>query len=73
MVSEKFVKGRLIKEDKFSAKIMRFSSSERGFDTTSFKSNLDLIAFIKNYLNIYKIKSTLAYGDLKYISGPKTC
>ena len=34
-----------------------------GFDTTSFKSNLDLIAFIKNYLNIYKIKSTLVYDS----------
>ena len=34
-----------------------------GFDTTSFKSNLDLIAFIKNYLNIHKIKSTLVYDS----------
>ena len=30
-----------------------------GFDTTSFKSNLDLIKFIENYLNQYKIKSEL--------------
>ena len=34
-----------------------------GFDTTSFKSNLDLIEFIKNYLNIHKIKSTLVYDS----------
>ena len=34
-----------------------------GFDTTSFKSNLDLIAYIKNYLNIHKIKSTLVYDS----------
>jgi len=34
-----------------------------GFDTTSSKSNLDLIAFIKSYLNIHKIKSTLVYDS----------
>ena len=36
-----------------------------GFDTTSFKSNLDLIKFIENYLNQYKIKSELVYDDTK--------
>ena len=30
-----------------------------GFDTTSFKSNLDLIKFIENYLNDFNIKSKL--------------
>lgn len=36
-----------------------------GFDTTSFKSNLNLIKFIKNYLNKYEIKSELVYDDTK--------
>ena len=36
-----------------------------GFDTTSFKSNLNLIKFIKNYLNKYEIKSELVYNDTK--------
>ena len=36
-----------------------------GFDTTSFKSNLNLIKFIENYLNQYKIKSELVYDDTK--------
>ena len=36
-----------------------------GFDTTSFKSNLDLIKFIENYLNQYKIKSELVYDETK--------
>jgi len=31
------------------------------FDTTSYKSNLDLIAFVESYLNTYKIKSTLVF------------
>ena len=31
------------------------------FDTTSYKSNLELIEFIENYLNAYKIKSNLVY------------
>ena len=34
-----------------------------GFDTTSSKSNLDLIGFIESYLNIHKIKSTLVYNS----------
>ena len=36
-----------------------------GFDTTSSKSNLDLIGFIESYLNIHKIKSTLVYNSSK--------
>ena len=36
-----------------------------GFDTTSFKSNLNLIKFIENYLNQYEIKSELVYNDTK--------
>lgn len=36
-----------------------------GFDTTSFKSNLNLIKYIENYLNQYKIKSELVYNDIK--------
>ena len=36
-----------------------------GFYTTSFKSNLDLIKFIENYLNQYKIKSELVYDETK--------
>ena len=36
-----------------------------GFDTTSFKSNLNLIKFIENYLNQYEIKSELVYDDTK--------
>jgi len=34
-----------------------------GFDTTSSKSNLDLIEFIESYLNNHKIKSTLVYDS----------
>ena len=34
-----------------------------GFDTTSSKSNLDLIEFIESYLNKHKIKSTLIYDS----------
>ncbi len=34
-----------------------------GFDTTSFKSNLDLIKFIENYLNDFNIKSKLVYDE----------
>ena len=33
------------------------------FDTTSSKSNLDLIEFIESYLNSHKIKSTLVYDS----------
>jgi len=33
------------------------------FDTTSSKSNLDLIEFIESYLNNHKIKSTLVYDS----------
>ena len=33
------------------------------FDTTSSKSNLDLIEFIESYLNKHKIKSTLIYDS----------
>ena len=36
-----------------------------GFDTTSFKSNLDLIKFIENYLNDFNIKSELIYDESK--------
>ena len=36
-----------------------------GFDSTSFKSNLNLIKFIENYLNQYEIKSELVYDDTK--------
>ncbi len=36
-----------------------------GFDTTSFKSNLDLIKFIENYLNDFNIKSELVYDETK--------
>jgi len=36
-----------------------------GFDTTSFKSNLDLIKFIENYLNDFNIKSELIYDETK--------
>jgi len=36
-----------------------------GFDTTSFKSNLNLIKFVENYLNQYEIKSELVYDDTK--------
>ena len=36
-----------------------------GFDTTSFKSNLNLIKFVENYLNQYKIKSELVYDETK--------
>ena len=36
-----------------------------GFDTTSFKSNLDLIKFIENYLNDFNIKSKLVYDETK--------
>ena len=36
-----------------------------GFDTTSFKSNLNLIMFIEDYLNQYKIKSELVYDETK--------
>ena len=32
-----------------------------GFDTTSYKSNLDLIAFVESYLDTHNIKSTLVY------------
>ena len=35
------------------------------FDTTSFKSNLNLIKFIENYLNQNKIKSELIYDEAK--------
>ena len=35
------------------------------FDTTSFKSNLDLIKFIENYLNDLNIKSELVYDETK--------
>ena len=35
------------------------------FDTTSFKSNLNLIKFIENYLNDLNIKSELIYDDTK--------
>ena len=35
------------------------------FDTTSFKSNLDLIKFIENYLNDFNIKSKLVYDETK--------
>ncbi|MDA9647546.1 acetylornithine deacetylase [Candidatus Pelagibacter sp.] len=35
------------------------------FDTTSFKSNLDLIKFIENYLNDLNIKSELIYDENK--------
>ena len=35
------------------------------FDTTSFKSNLDLIRFIENYLNDLNIKSELIYDETK--------
>ena len=35
------------------------------FDTTSFKSNLDLIKFIENYLNDWNIKSELIYDETK--------
>ena len=35
------------------------------FDTTSFKSNLDLIKFIENYLNDFNIKSELIYDENK--------
>ena len=35
------------------------------FDTTSFKSNLDLIKFIENYLNEFNIKSELIYNETK--------
>ena len=34
-----------------------------GFDTTSYKSNLDLIAFVESYLNTHNIKSTLVYDS----------
>ena len=34
-----------------------------GFDTTSYKSNLDLIAFIESYLNTHNIKSTLVHDS----------
>ena len=37
------------------------------FDTTSFKSNLDLIKFIENYLNDLNIKSELIYDETKNI------
>ena len=33
------------------------------FDTTSYKSNLELISFVENYLNSYNIKSTLVYDS----------
>jgi len=36
-----------------------------GFDTSSFKSNLNLIKYIENYLNQYKIKSELVYDETK--------
>jgi acetylornithine deacetylase len=35
------------------------------FDTTSFKSNLNLIKFIENYLNDLNIKSELVYDETK--------
>ena len=35
------------------------------FDTTSFKSNLDLIKFIENYLIDLNIKSELIYDETK--------
>jgi acetylornithine deacetylase len=35
------------------------------FDTTSFKSNLDLIKYIENYLNDLNIKSELIYDETK--------
>ena len=35
------------------------------FDTTSFKSNLDLIKFIENYLNDLNVKSELIYDETK--------
>ena len=34
-----------------------------GFDTTSYKSNLEMINFIKDYLNELNVKSTLIYDD----------
>tara|TARA_Y100000590_G_scaffold105554_1_gene120088 strand:+ start:1221 stop:2393 length:1173 start_codon:yes stop_codon:yes gene_type:complete len=34
-----------------------------GFDTTSYKSNLEMINFIKDYLNKLNVKSTLIYDD----------
>ena len=36
-----------------------------GIDTTSYKSNLELIEFIKNYLSSYSIKSSLIYDNTK--------
>lgn len=35
------------------------------FDTTSYKSNLKLIEFVENYLNKFKIKSTLIYDHTR--------
>tara|TARA_Y100000590_G_C15726111_1_gene1015297 strand:+ start:1012 stop:2175 length:1164 start_codon:yes stop_codon:yes gene_type:complete len=48
-----------------------------GFDTTSYKSNLELIKFVESYLSDFGIKSKLIYDDTKKkanlysIIGPK--
>ena len=34
-----------------------------GFDTTSYKSNLELIEFIQSYLTNYDIQSTLVHDE----------
>jgi len=34
-----------------------------GFDTTSYKSNLELIEFIQSYLTNYGIQSPLVYDE----------
>ena len=36
-----------------------------GFDTTSYKSNLDLISFIESYLSTHNIKSTLVHDSTR--------
>ena len=35
-----------------------------GFDTTSYKSNLELIEFIQSYLTNYGIQSTLVHDEI---------
>ena len=44
-------------------KTLEILKSLVSFDTTSYKSNLELIEFIENYLNAYKIKSNLVYDS----------
>jgi acetylornithine deacetylase len=39
------------------------------FDTTSYKSNLDLIGYITKYLDGYNIKSNLIYDSMDRIDG----